>query len=247
MSKVFIGTSGWNYNHWRNGVFYPQGLASSKWLEYYARHFNSVELNVTFYRLVRKETFKSWYQQTPKNFYFVAKGSRFITHIKRIKSVAEPLNVFWANARHLNEKLLSILWQFAPGFKKDLQRLEIFLKLLEEINVRQSFEFRHPTWFDEDVYQLLKKYNACLCVAHSERFPCVKVTTADFMYLRFHGADAALYSGNYPDGQLKEWAEYAKQLKRKNILAFFNNDAQGFAVKNAVTFRQLLTKKRGGS
>jgi uncharacterized protein YecE (DUF72 family) len=242
MSNNYVGTSGWNYNHWKDGVFYPPGLPSSKWLDHYVKFFNSVELNVTFYRLVRKETFEGWYQKTPKDFRFVAKGSRFITHIKRINAVAGPLDLFLKNAQALKDKLLTILWQFAPNFKKDMKRLEAFLKLLaKKSKSRQSFEFRDTSWFNQEVYDLLKKYNACLCVAHSERYPCVKVVTADFLYLRFHGATAALYSGNYPDRQLQEWADYAKQFKNKDILAFFNNDAQGFAVQNALTFKQLLT------
>jgi uncharacterized protein YecE (DUF72 family) len=247
MSTIFVGTSGWNYNHWKNGVFYPPGMPSSQWLDHYAKHFNSVELNVTFYRLVQRQTFEGWYKKTPKDFYFVAKGSRFITHIKRIKEVAEPLNVFLKNAAPLKEKLLTILWQFAPAFKKDLKRLEIFLKLLaRKSETRQSFEFRHPTWFDDEVYALLRKYNGCLCVAHSERFPCVKVETADFIYLRFHGP-AALYGGDYPEQQLKDWADYARNFKRKDILAYFNNDGGGFAVKNALKFNELVTQqsKRG--
>jgi uncharacterized protein YecE (DUF72 family) len=238
----YVGTSGWNYDHWKNGVFYPPGLPASKWLDFYVQHYNAVELNVTFYRLVRRETFEGWYKKTPKDFYFVAKGSRFITHIKRIKSVAEPLDVFLKNAAPLKKKLLTILWQFAPSFKKDLDRLGIFLKLLaKKSDARQSFEFRHETWFDPDVYDLLKKYNACLCVAHSARFPCVKVETADFIYLRFHGG-TALYNSDYTDQELTVWADYAKQFKNKDILAFFNNDVGGFAVKNAVTFQQMLTR-----
>jgi uncharacterized protein YecE (DUF72 family) len=241
MGKIFVGTSGWNYKHWMNGVFYPPGMPAAKWLEHYVQYFNSVELNVTFYRLVRKETFQNWHKKTPKNFYFVAKGSRFITHIKRLKSVAEPLDVFMKNVVGLKEKLVTILWQFAPKFKKDLGRLEVFLKLLDKrTDVPQAFEFRHPSWFDEEVYDLLKKYNACLCVAHSDRHPCVKVLTADFLYLRFHGE--ALYRSNYTDEQLQEWADYAKPYRKRDILAFFNNDAEGFAVKNAMKFQEMLSE-----
>jgi uncharacterized protein YecE (DUF72 family) len=235
---IYVGTSGWNYKHWK-GVFYPQKMPSSKWLDYYTKYFNTVELNVTFYRLVQKKTFENWRKNTPKDFTFIAKGSRFITHIKRIKSVAAPLDVFLNNVVGLKEKLLAILWQFPPQFKKDISRLEIFLKLLtRKTKTRQAFEFRHETWFDQEVYDLLKKYNACLCIAHSDRYPCVKVATADFLYLRFHGE--ALYRSNYEDKELKHWAKYANRYKDKDILAYFNNDVEGHAIKNALALRGLL-------
>lgn len=241
MPKVCIGTSGWNYSHWADGVFYPKGLSQSKWLEYYTKFFNSVELNVTFYRLVKKQTFQNWRKGTPQNFYFIAKGSRFITHIKKLSTPEEPLGLFMDNACELKEKLVAILWQLPPSFKKDLKRLETFLKLVKKTPIRQAFEFRNNTWFNKEVYQLLKKYNTCLCIAHSNRFPCVKEVTSDFLYLRFHGQES-LYSSNYSDKELKEWAGFAKQFKSKDIFAFFNNDAYGYAVKNALKFRELLEK-----
>lgn len=241
MANLFIGTSGWNYPHWADGVFYPEGLSQSKWLEYYAKFFNSVELNVTFYRLVSAKTFQNWYKRTPKDFYFVAKGSRFITHIKRLRAVSEPLSLFLGNVTALKEKLAAILWQFPPSFKKDLRRLEAFLKLLnKKTETRQVFEFRNPTWFDNESYMLFKKHNACLCIAHSgTRYPCVKKETADFIYLRFHGGKS-LYSSNYTDEELKEWTAFAKGTKDKDIFAFFNNDFCGYAVKNALKFRHFL-------
>jgi uncharacterized protein YecE (DUF72 family) len=258
MSKLFIGTSGWNYPHWQ-GIFYPQELSQSKWLEYYTQFFNAVELNVTFYRLVQQKTFRNWYKRTPKDFYFVAKGSRFISHIKKLKGVKESLDIFFDNAKELKEKLAAILWQFPPSFscqsfdirrdpatagKKDLKRLEVFLKLLRKTKIRQVFEFRNDSWFDKEIYTLLKKYNAGLCIADSNRFPYVKEVTADFLYLRFHGADS-LYSSDYSDRKLKEWAGFARNSKDKDIFAFFNNDAYGYAVKNALKFRELLEKERG--
>ena len=149
----------------------------------------------------------------------------------------------------LNKKLIAILWQLPPSFKKDLRRLESFLKLLNKHKIRQVFEFRNESWFNHEVYALLKKHNVCLCIAHSSRFPSVKEVTADFIYLRFHGANA-LYASNYSDKELKEWANFAKNYcakggsasggKTKDIFAFFNNDAEGFAVKNALRFRRLL-------
>jgi len=239
MRKCFVGTSGWNYPHWADGVFYPRGLPKNKWFEFYADLFNSVELNVTFYRLVREETFENWYKRSPEDFYFVAKGSRFISHIKKLSDPAQSLRLFFNNAAGLKEKLAAVLWQLPPNFKKNLSRLELFLRLLKKRHTRQVFEFRNSSWFDEETIGLLKQYNACLCIADSDRFPCVKEITSDFIYLRFHGR-GTLYSSEYKDSELKSWAAFAKAQKNKEIYAFFNNDAQGFAVKNAVRFRQLL-------
>lgn len=242
MSQLFIGTSGWNYPHWQ-GVFYPKELRQSEWLKYYTGFFNCVELNVTFYRLVEKKTFQNWYKNTPKDFYFVAKGSRFITHIKKIGNVGESVKLFINNAKGLKEKLAAILWQLPPSLKKDLKRLESFLKLLKETKFRQVLEFRNDTWFDKEVYRLLKEYNACLCIAHSGRFPCAKEVTSDFIYLRFHGG-GQLYGSNYSDKELKEWAVFTRNFPQSDIFAFFNNDAYGYALKNALRFKELLYKMK---
>jgi uncharacterized protein YecE (DUF72 family) len=241
MSRLFIGTSGWNYPHWRS-VFYPSYLRQSQWLQYYVKFFNCVELNVTFYRLMQKKTFQNWRKHTPKGFYFIAKGSRFITHIKRLKSVKDPLDLFLNNAQGLGNKLAALLWQLPPSFKKDITRIEMFLKLLKKTNIRQVFEFRNDSWFDAETFRLLKEYNACLCIAHSDRFPCVREVTADFLYLRFHGGKS-LYGSDYSRRELKRWAEFSGGVKVKDIFAFFNNDACGYAVKNARQFKGLLENK----
>jgi len=239
--KAYIGTSGYNYPHWSKGVFYPEGLSQNKWLEYYCQFFNSVELNVSFYRLPSKKIFQNWYKRTPKDFYFTAKGSRFITHIKKLKDCKEPLKIFLENAGGLKEKLSCILWQLPPGLKKDLKRLEDFLRLLKKFtkNIKQAIEFRNETWFERDTYDILKKYNTCLCIAHSNRWPCVKEITSDFLYLRFHGGQI-LYGSNYSEEELKGWADFVLSIKIKNIFAFFNNDAYGYAVKNTLRFKELL-------
>ncbi len=237
---IFIGTSGWNYQHWRR-VFYPEKLSPSRWLEYYINFFNCVELNVTFYRLIRKTTFQDWYHKTPENFHFVVKGSRFITHIKRLKEIKQPLGLFINNALGLREKLALVLWQLPPSLKKDISLLESFIKLLKRTKLKHCFEFRNTTWFDKETYQLLKEFNVCLCIAHSPRFPCRKIITADFLYLRFHGGER-LYTSNYTDRELRRWANFVHRFKKKkDIFAFFNNDAQGFAIKNALRFRELLS------
>ncbi|MCX7926940.1 MAG: DUF72 domain-containing protein [Candidatus Omnitrophica bacterium] len=240
MTQFFVGTSGWNYPHWADGVFYPVGLSKKKWFKYYTEHFNGVELNVTFYRLLRKATFENWYLQTPEKFVFIVKGWRFITHIQRLKKVKETLSIFVENVCGLKNKLGAILWQFPPSFKKDTVCLKKFLKMLTETKTRQVFEFRNQTWFDEEIYTLLEEHNGCLCIAHSgNRYPCKKIVTADFLYLRFHGA-GQLYNSDYSDKELKEWANFALSSNVKTVFAFFNNDAYGYAVKNAQKFDHLL-------
>jgi uncharacterized protein YecE (DUF72 family) len=246
MVQTFVGTSGYCYDHWTENVFYPAGLPQREYLEFYARHFDSVELNVSFYRLPKKETFVNWAKRTPRGFSFVVKGSRYITHIKRLKGIEESLRFFFAQISGLGNKLSAVLWQLPPGFKKDLSRLEGFLRNTRKIKrkLRLIFEFRHPSWFAEDTYHLLRKRNICLCIAHSPHWPVAREVTADFVYLRFHGGQH-LYGSNYTEEELREWADFARQILagRKDLYAFFNNDACGYAVRNALRFRELLGGK----
>jgi len=247
-SKVFIGTSGYSYLHWWDGVFYPSHLPQRKWLEFYAQSFNTVELNVSFYRLPKKATFEGWHRRTPEDFVFAIKGSRFITHVKKLKDCQEPLKLFLENASGLKEKLGVILWQLPPGLHLDRERLRDFCRLLcgNEISrgIRQAFEFRHPSWFCREIYDLLQEHNFSLCIAHSQRWPCQGVVTAPFVYLRFHGG-TVLYGSNYSDGELEEWSSKAQRWldEGRTIYAYFNNDAHGFAVQNALSFRRLLKER----
>lgn len=243
---MYIGTSGYAYPHWR-GVFYPPRLPSYKWLEFYTQHFNSVELNVTFYRLPARKVFEGWHKRTPRNFKFVIKGSRFITHIKKLHNCGDSLKIFFDNAGALRNKLLCVLWQLPPSLKCNLKRLEAFLKQLKKKYsfCLHSFEFRNNSWFNEETYGLLKTYSSNLCIADSPNLPSSEAITAPFLYLRFHGG-RALYSSEYSEEELHTWAERVKMWsannKIKTILAFFNNDAYGFAVKNAVAFKQILNQ-----
>ena len=243
--KILVGTSGYNYQHWK-GVFYPKEIKQNKWLEFYSQHFNTVELNVTFYRLPQKKAFQSWYERAPRDFAFVIKGSRYITHIKRLNACAAPLNLFFKNAAPLKEKLFCVLWQLPPSLKIDLKRLEKFVNILKRKYsfCKHSFEFRHQSWFNDITYEIFEKNNINLCIAHSPNLAVYEVPTSDFLYFRFHGGQR-LYSSNYTDQELKEWAQKTKKLSRgkKIVFAFFNNDASGFAVKNALRLRRLLTKK----
>jgi uncharacterized protein YecE (DUF72 family) len=243
MSKLLVGTSGYSYTHWSGGVFYPKGLTQNKWLEHYCKFFNTTELNVSFYRLPSVSAYKSWYRRTPKDFSFALKGSRYITHIRRLKDCEEPLKLFFDNAAQLSEKLVCVLWQIPPGLKKDIKLLEAFLRLLARVKVktRHSLEFRHDSWFHKEVYGLLRDHGINLCIAHSDRWPQVREVTADFLYLRFHGT-GPLYSSNYSLKQLRDWARFARQYLQRNldVLAYFNNDNKGYAIKNALRFRELI-------
>lgn len=244
-SKLFVGTSGYNYRHWGNNVFYPVGLPQRRWLEHYAKSFSSVELNVSFYRLPKKSTFESWYDRTPMDFVFAVKGSRFITHLKKLVHCEEPLCYFFDNASGLKEKLGIVLWQFPPGFHVNEGKLTHFCELLSSNKVagktRHAFEFRHHSWFCQTVYDLLSDFNYSLCIAHSTRWPYEEVLTADYVYLRFHGGQTA-YGSDYAEEELKRWAAKAKSWlsSRKDVYAFFNNDAHGYAVCDALKLRQLL-------
>lgn len=240
ISKVFIGTSGYIYGHWRR-VFYPEDLPSYKWLEHYTKFFKTVELNVTFYRLPQESAFKSWYKRTPEDFVFVLKGSRFITHIKKLHGVKQPVKLFFDRASLLKEKLGVVLWQLPPSWKKNIERLGNFLKIISRYKVRQAFEFRHESWFSHDVYKLLKKYNVALCLADSPYYPKVEKVTADFIYIRFHGGKI-LYGSCYSKKEMQEWSRKIKKWAKKgfDVYAYFNNDALGYAVENAKELKKLL-------
>lgn len=245
LAKVYVGTSGFTYAHWGGGVFYPADLAQTKWLEYYSQHFTTVEINASFYHLPKRTVFENWHRRTPKNFVFSVKGSRFITHVKKIRGTSEPLERFFAAVSGLSEKLQVVLWQLPPGLRANPEILKGFLELIRRHPVgratRQAFEFRHESWFTEDIYAVLRSFGACLSIAHSRRFPCAEELTADFVYLRFHGG-SALYASNYSRRELAVWAKKCKTwLKEgKDIYAYFNNDVGGYAVANAKTLTKLL-------
>jgi len=245
--RLLIGTSGYNYGHWR-GRFYPEELPTRQWLSYYARTFPTVELNVTFYRLPRRSTFAGWYEQTPPDFTFAIKGSRVITHLKRLAEVEEETRRFFAHAGELKEKLGVVLWQFPPSFRLDLAKLDSFCALLEAVagHTRHAFEFRHSSWFAPELYEFLRQRNLGLCVADAPRWPTCEEVTADFVYVRFHGSER-LYSSCYSTEELKTWAEKIARWRRegRDVFAYFNNDAEGFALQNARELTNLLVAVPG--
>ena len=244
---IHIGTSGYNYPHWWKGVFYPSHLPQRKWLEFYTGYFDSVELNVSFYRLPKKEVFEGWYKRTPKEFSFAIKGSRFITHIKRLKDCREPLSLFFDHASPLKEKLGVVLWQLPPRFKLQKERLEEFCVLLSTLPRaklhRHTFEFRDESWICGEAFRILEEFNFAFCMAHGAGLPLAERATSDFIYLRLHGGEV-LYGSNYSDRELKRWAEKIEgwKAKGKAVFVYFNNDAYGFAVQNALTLKEILTR-----
>lgn len=236
MPTLNIGCSGFLYDHWK-GTFYPEALPKRQWIEYYFSRFSSVELNVTFYGLPDKETFTKWYKETPRDFIFSIKGSRSITHVKKLKASPEPVDVFFSRALALKEKLGVILWQLPPGFKADTARLAEFLELLRPYGVRNTFEFREDTWISKKVTSLLEKENASFCMADSPEFLNDLPVTSDFVYIRRHG-DARLFPAEQLKADARRIKAYLKQ--KKDVFLYFNNDASGYAPKNALELIKMV-------
>ncbi len=232
---IRIGTSGWYYNHWA-GLFYPDQLPKSKWFEYYAKDFDTVEINNTFYQLPKQQTFELWHKQAPKNFLYTIKANRYITHIKRLKDPAESLERFFERVYILKENLGPILYQLPPNFHKDLDRLKAFIKLLPK-DVPSVFEFRHKSWFSQDTFELLGQFGVGFCIHDMPGVISPRVITADIIYIRFHGPTGK-YEGNYSKSALQNWAQWVKENSReaRSVYVYFNNDIHANAVRNA---RQL--------
>ena len=240
MPELFIGCSGFSYPHWR-GRFYPDKLPQKRWFDYYCAAFASVELNVTFYRLLKPETFARWQLESPPCFTFSVKGSRFITHVKRLADPEEPLSRFFEGALLLGEKLRVILWQFPPGFACNIHRLERFLELLARYPVRNALEFRHESWCCEEVISLCREARVALCMADWPDFIAELPLTAGFVYLRRHGRGGS-YAGRYSHDELLADAGRIRIYLEggRDVYIYFNNDAQAFAPENARELAQLL-------
>lgn len=240
MGKINIGTSGWMYDHWQE-VFYPKNLPKTEWLEYYQKYFSTVEINNTFYHLPKEETFKRWRKLAKKKFVFSVKANRFITHIKRLKDCKDPLKLFLKRSKLLKTNLGPILYQLPPKWKSNSERLESFVRLLPK-NMTNVFEFRDPSWFNEEIYSLLKKSNLVFCIYSMPGLDCPYKITSKDIYIRMHGG-RILYGSNYSLKELKELAKFVKEQSKmsRNIYVYFNNDAFGFAIKNALKLKELVS------
>jgi uncharacterized protein YecE (DUF72 family) len=240
MKPVRIGCSGWNYPHWRERV-YPRGVPPSRWLGHYARMFDTVEVNSTFYRLASPKAVAAWVEQTPDDFVFSLKASRFLTHMKRLTDMDRGVKRFYERIEALTgtPKLGPIVWQLPENFHRDDDRLAGALAGLPP--GRHCFEFRHRSWFVPEVYDLLRKHEVALVIGdHPSRpFQSHEMTT-DWTFVRFHHG-ARGRRGNYSDGELDTWARRIAQWRRRlEVFAYFNNDWEGFAVRNARRLKRLL-------
>jgi uncharacterized protein YecE (DUF72 family) len=238
VNDVGIGTSGWSYKHWR-GTFYDQRVPVSRWLECYAEVFDCVELNGSFYRLPRRATFVDWAARTPADFRFAVKGSRYVTHLKRLRDPQEHVERFFEAATGLGEKLGPVLWQLPPSFSRDDQLLDQFLDTLPGFS-QNTVELRHESWLVEPVFQILRRHGTALCIPDHPRMPTSLTLTASWTYLRFHHGPTA--DGDYPHAALQKWASWIRdrQDAGQSVWAFFNNDWHTYAPRNAVTLRNEL-------
>lgn len=236
---IRIGTSGWHYNHWR-GPFYPPRTAAARMLEYYTGCFDTVELNNSFYRLPSKEAMKAWRDQTPPRFCFAAKGSRYLTHAKKLKDPEQGIERFFERADILGAKLGPILFQLPPQWTANSERLRRFLEALPEGH-RYAFEFRNDTWNCDEIRKVLHAHRAAWCIFDLAGYQSPLAVTTDFVYLRLHGPGGK-YQGSYTDAALRQWAERIHEWKvqRKSVYVYFDNDDSGYAPKNALRLKSLI-------
>jgi uncharacterized protein YecE (DUF72 family) len=240
LKPVHVGCSGWNYAHWRERI-YPKGLRPSRWLEHYATLFDTVEVNATFYRLPRREAVARWVEQTPEEFVFTVKASRYLTHLKRLTDLGSGLERFYERIEPLavSPKMGPVLWQLPANFHRDDERLANALRVLPR--GRHCFEFRHESWFAPEVYELLRGHGVALVIGdHPQRPFQTHELTADWTFVRFHYGKRGR-NGNYSESELEEWRDRIAAWRRSvEVFAYFNNDWHGYAVKNARWLKQHL-------
>jgi uncharacterized protein YecE (DUF72 family) len=238
--EIHAATSGWTYNDWA-GVFYPPGVKAAGRLAYYATIFDSVEVNATFYRFPTQAMLDAWNRTLKPDFHLVVKGSRVVTHLKKLAGCEEPLAAFWGLVKQLHT-LRVILWQLPPSLPKNVDRLERFLESLpDKDEVRHAVEFRHASWWDDEVAGTLARHGAAFVAISHPTLPDTIYPTTDFLYVRFHGLGKQLYLYDYSDNELRAWADrLAPHLRARTLYAFFNNDYRAHAPRNAIRLRELL-------
>jgi len=233
-----VGCSGWQYKHWR-GDFYPADLPQTRWFEHYARTFDTVEINNTFYRLPEQATFAAWARRAPPAFEFAVKASRFLTHMKKLKDPEEPIDRLFTRMRALGTHLGPVLYQLPPGWKADVERFSYFAEALPRAT-KHVVEFREPSWYAPEIRAVMERHGIALCLHDMAGSATERERLGPFVYVRFHGPSK--YSGRYQDDQLAGWAQWCAARAKEGfpVYAYFNNDAGGDAPRDAVRFRSLL-------
>jgi uncharacterized protein YecE (DUF72 family) len=238
---IRVGTSGWSYEHW-DERFYPDEVPRAQWGHYYRQHFPVVEINATFYRLPRETAVHKWLREAPPGFRYVVKGSRYITHIRRLADCTEPVARFTERIAPMHPVLLGLLWQLPPNLERDLTLLDGFLGLLPHTlggpRVRHAVEFRNTSWLQPDVYDLLARHDAAHVWVSSAAMPPDRTLTTDFAYARFHGLEGG-WAHDYTDDELRPFADAMRTIDVDGV-AFFNNDGDARAPANAHRFTELL-------
>lgn len=237
--KIYLGTSGWSYGHWK-GSFYPVGCQPAQMLKVYADHFSTTEINSTFYRLPSPDSLKRWRRSTPEGFVFSVKASRFITHMKKLKEPEDHVAALLERITLLGEKLGPILFQLPPRWHCNEERLAAFLESLPE-NFRYAFEFRDQSWLNTKVYNLLSAHNAAFCMYELSGFLTPQHITSDFIYIRLHGPNGP-YQGSYSREALTEWSRLLVNWSTQvtTIYCYFDNDEKGFAAMNAQMLQNMV-------
>src|SRR5205085_57040 len=241
MSRIRIGCSGWTYRHWRE-LFYPKGLPQRRWFEYYAGHFDTAEINNSFYRLPKAETFEKWRAQAPPGFCYAVKANRFLTQAKKLKDCAEPLQRMMVPFRALGDRLGVILYQLPPHFRINLERLADFLALAPK-DVTNVFEFRDPSWYADETFALLEKHGASFCVHDMKGSETERIAVGPAADIRLHGAGGK-YWGRYSDDALLSWTDWlVRQAKSgRRIWCYFNNDIHAHAIHDAQTLKAMVAQ-----
>ena len=241
-NTVFVGTSGWNYDSWKPRFY--GNTPKQQWLQFYAAHFSAIEINATFYRLQNESTFLRWRDSTPAHFRFCIKGNRFLTHNKRLLDPGPAIDKERDQARWLGDKLAAVLWQLPAKFGKNLDRLETFANALHCWDkVQHVIEFRHPSWFDNEVAACLRQHHITLCLSDAADWPLWDTVTANMVYLRLHG-HTRTYASAYSGKSLQRWAQRIHSWHRqgKQVHVYFDNDAEGAAPLDALHLLALLNK-----
>lgn len=243
--RLCIGCSGWNYKSWR-GPFYPPALPAARWLQHYAAHFRTVEINNSFYRLPEASVFAAWREGVPAGFVFAVKASRFLTHMKRLRDPEEPIARLFDRAAALGPTLGPVLYQLPGSMQQDLPRLETFLQALPP-GVQHVLEFRHPSWYAPEVYARLDHHGVALCLHDKEGSIIDRPAVGPCVYVRFHGTTGR-YHGSYPDAILAGWARRLVEAWRggRDVYAYFNNDPDAEAVRNAAALQREVLRLTGG-